>query len=78
MPIIRKSNRLRELRQAQGLSGYDLQVLTKINAQRVYFIERGIVRPNRAERVRISAALKLAEEQVFPREMQLSSEIEWV
>jgi len=76
MPLIVKKNRLREKRRELGFSGYDVQLLSGVVAQRIYFIERGLTRPNKSERARLAAALKLPEEEVFPKKMRFNSKID--
>jgi len=69
---------LREFRRTQGRSGYDLQLLSGVGAQRIYFIERGLARPNKSERARLAAALNLPEEEIFPLKMRFNSKVEEV
>jgi len=76
MALIRRRNNLRKSRRTQGRSGYDLQLLSGVGAQRIYFIERGLAHPNKSERARLAAALELPEEKVFPLKMRFNSKIE--
>jgi transcriptional regulator with XRE-family HTH domain len=76
MPLIVKKNRLREKRRELGFSGYDVQLLSGIGAQRIYFIERGLTHPNKSERARLAAALKVPEEEVFPPKMRFNLKVE--
>jgi transcriptional regulator with XRE-family HTH domain len=76
MALRRKLNRLREVRKARGLSGYDLQVLTRIPAQEIYRIERGLRRVRPYEKEWLAKALQEEVETVFPEELERSKEIE--
>jgi DNA-binding XRE family transcriptional regulator len=69
MALIRKRNRLREIRRELGLSAFDLQLMCFVNHQRIYLIERGIVRPTHAQKVAIAEALKRSVEEIFPPQM---------
>ncbi len=77
MALRRKTNRLREIRLSQALSGYDLQILCHIPAQEIYRIERGLKRAKRYEKALLADALKAEESTIFPKDMELSAEIEW-
>jgi transcriptional regulator with XRE-family HTH domain len=76
MPLIKKRNRLRDLRIEKGLSGYDLQILSHIPAQLIYLIERGIKNPQDYEKVLLSEALDIPVEKIFPKEMENNPKIE--
>jgi transcriptional regulator with XRE-family HTH domain len=75
MPLMRKANRVRELRKSKGLSGYDLAILSGVIATSVYLIERGAKKPLRYEMDKIADALGLPVDVVFPREMAFSREV---
>jgi transcriptional regulator with XRE-family HTH domain len=75
MALLRKRNRLREVRKAKGLSALDLQLMTPINHQRIYLIERGIVKPTHAQKVILSEALGVPLEQLFPADMSRNQDI---
>jgi transcriptional regulator with XRE-family HTH domain len=76
MPLRKKRNCLREIRIQNGLSGYDLQILSNIPAQEIYRIERGLKRPMPYEKALISKALGLREEEIFPDELKHNNKIE--
>ena len=76
MALAKRKNRLREVRNTLGVSGYDLQLLSNINVQRIYLIERGLVNPNKSERARLAAALEFSENEVFPTTMRFNKQIE--
>ena len=75
MSLLKKKNRLRELRKAKEISGYDLQILSNIPAEVIYRIERGLKSPNRHEKALLSEALGLDEEEVFPSYLLRNPEI---
>lgn len=77
MALRKKVNCLREVRRSNGLSGYDLQILSRIPAQEIYRIERGLKRAKRYERALLAKALNTEESTIFPKDMELSAEIEW-
>ncbi len=75
MPLLRRVNRLREIRTNKGLSGYDLQLLSSVPAQEIYRIERGLKKPNKYEKNLIAEALGKSVEEIFPDSLQFSREI---
>ena len=75
MSLMIRRNRVRETRRAKGLSAYDLQLLTRIPAQTIYGIERGLRGPLQYQKDLIAHALGLQESDLFPREMARSSEV---
>jgi len=75
MALMRKRNRLRELRRAKNLSAIDLQLMTFINHQRIYLIERGVAKPTHAQKVILSEALGVPLEQLFPANMSRNQDI---
>lgn len=76
MPLMIRKNRLREIRKSQGFSGYDLQILSKIPAQDIYKIERGLKKPLPYEKALVAKALGISEDEVFPEEMQRNREVQ--
>ena len=76
MALWRKTNRLRELRRAQKKSGQDLQLLSNISAQTIYYIERGLKRPAPYEKAMLSEALGLSESEVFPSDLVHNRKVE--
>lgn len=76
MSLRRKTNNLRELRIQRRLSGYDLQILSRVPAQEIYRIERGLKRPMPYEKALISKALGIGEEEIFPDKLKHNKEIE--
>jgi transcriptional regulator with XRE-family HTH domain len=75
MPLLRRVNRLREIRINRGLSGYDLQLLSSVPAQEIYRIERGLKRPKKYEKNLIAEALAKSVEEIFPDSLQFNREI---
>lgn len=75
MPLLKKLNRLREIRTSKGLSGYDLQLLSSIPAQEIYRIERGLKRPRTYEKNLIAEAFGKSVEEIFPDSLQFNREI---
>jgi hypothetical protein len=49
--------------------------MTPINHQRIYLIERGIVKPTHAQKVILSEALGVPLEQLFPADMSRNQDI---
>jgi len=76
MALRRKTNKLREARKACGFSGYDLQILSRIPAQEIYRIERGLKRPKAYECDLLAQALDMPIDEIFPRHLEGNSEIE--
>lgn len=76
MALRKKVNRLREIRLSRDLSGYDLQILSRIPAQEVYRIERGLKKPKRYEKALLAKALGLDENEIFPESLERNPEIE--
>jgi transcriptional regulator with XRE-family HTH domain len=75
MPLMIRKNLLREIRRERRLSGYDLQLLSHIDAQAIYQIERGIKRPQSYEKNLLAEALGLRVEELFPKEMEKNREV---
>ena len=75
MALSLRRNRVRELREKKGLSGYDMQILSKVPAWKVYAIERGLQRARGFEKELIAKALEASVDQVFPVELRNSKEI---
>jgi transcriptional regulator with XRE-family HTH domain len=75
MALSFRTNRLRETRKAQKVSGYDLQLLSNVRAQKIYLIERGLTRASSYEKFAIAGALGRPVEEIFPRELSRSREI---
>jgi transcriptional regulator with XRE-family HTH domain len=75
MALFKKRNRLREVRKAKNFSALDLQLMTFINHQRIYLIERGIAKPTHAQKVILSETLGVPLEQLFPANMSSNQEI---
>ena len=75
MALFKKRNRLREVRKAKNFSALDLQLMTFINHQRIYLIERGIAKPTHAQKVILAEALGVPLEQLFPANMSSNQEI---
>jgi transcriptional regulator with XRE-family HTH domain len=76
MALIIKKNRLRDIRNQKSLSAYDLQLLSFIPAQILYMIERGLKIPHSYEKERISKALNVPVDDIFPKEMERNQKIE--
>ncbi len=76
MALMIRKNRLREIRKSLKLSGYDLQLLSKIPTQIIYQIERGLKRPAAYEKVLLCEALSLGELEVFPDDLTHNREVE--
>ena len=76
MPLLKKTNRLREIRANKGLSGYDLQILSSIPACSIYLIERGLKRARPYERALLAEALGLPEGKLFPTHLENLPKIE--
>lgn len=68
-------NRIRELRRDKGLSAVDMNVLTGIPFQRLYYFERGTKTPSTGEKAAIAKALGCAVEKAFPSELEGNREI---
>jgi transcriptional regulator with XRE-family HTH domain len=68
-------NRLREIRREKSLSAVDLNVLTGIPFQRLYYFERGTKTPTTGEKAAIAKALGCMVEKAFPRELEHSQEV---
>ena len=68
-------NRLRDIRLGKGLSGVDMNLLTGIPFQRLYYFERGTKTPTTGEKATIAKALGCAVEKVFPMELENSQEV---
>ena len=76
MALRRKRNLVREIREARGLSGYDLQLLSGISAAAIYLIERGIQTPQPHHKLLLAEALGTEADALFPHELARNSEIE--
>ena len=76
MALRKRVNNLREIRTEEKLSGYDLQLLSSIPAQKIYLIERGLMKPWAFEKIALSKALKVSVEELFPEKLTLCREIE--
>ena len=76
MALRKKVNCLREERNQRGLSGFDLQILSTIPASSIYLIERGLKRPQAYEKRRLSEALNISEDELFPEDMARNPTIE--
>jgi transcriptional regulator with XRE-family HTH domain len=75
MPLRRITNHLREIRSSKGLSGYDLQILSKIPAQEIYRIERGLTKPQIYQKHLIADALNASVQKVFPTNLERNQEV---
>lgn len=75
MALMRVRNRLREIRNAKGISAVDLEVLTGIDYQRIYQAERGILTPSNSEKARIAQALGVPANEIFPPHLETATEI---
>jgi transcriptional regulator with XRE-family HTH domain len=73
MALMRSVNRLREIRLSKGLSGYDLQLLSDIDAKSIYAIERGLKHPSSFEKGALANALGHLEREIFPESMKYHS-----
>ena len=70
MALRRIVNRLREARKSRGLSGYDLQILSRIPACDIYRIERGLLKPKVHHKHLLSEALGVSVPELFPVELE--------
>lgn len=70
MALRRIVNRLREARKSQGLSGYDLQILSRIPACDIYRIERGLLKPQNHHKILLSEVLGISVAELFPIELE--------
>jgi transcriptional regulator with XRE-family HTH domain len=68
-------NRLREIRREKGYSAVDLNVITGIPFQRLYYFERGTKTPTTGEKGAIAKALGCAVDKAFPKELERNQEI---
>jgi transcriptional regulator with XRE-family HTH domain len=68
-------NRLREIRREKGLSAVDMNVLTGIPFQRLYYFERGTRAPTVGEKATIAKALGCAVDKAFPKELERNQEV---
>jgi hypothetical protein len=76
MALRKRVNNLREIRARAKLSGYDLQILSSIPAQKIYLVERGLQKPWPFEKVALSKALRVLVEELFPKDLARCREIE--
>ena len=75
MPLMRRVNKVREIRKALGISAYDLQAISSINAQSIYLIERGLKKPLPYEKALLAEALKVPIEELFPADLERNREV---
>ena len=75
MALLKKVNKLREIRTGRGLSGYDLQLLSSVPAQDIYHIERGLKKPRPYEKKIIAEALGESVEEIFPDSLKFNREV---
>jgi transcriptional regulator with XRE-family HTH domain len=70
-------NRIREMREIRkiGFSQYHLAALSGIVQNRISLIERGLVKPSKAEMEKISTALGAQVQEVFPENVQRDSHL---
>lgn len=62
------SNKLRVVRAEKRVTQFQLRLQTGINATKISFIENGLVNPTELEKRKLSMALEIPQEQVFPME----------
>ncbi len=62
------TNRLREIRAAKRITQFQLRILTGIQQSKLSFIENGLIKPGTEEKEKISKALGLKPEEIFPME----------
>lgn len=61
-----KKNRLREVRLLKGMSQFDLALITKINSAEISKIENGKIFPYAGWKRRLSDALNVSINEIFP------------
>ncbi len=61
------SNRLRVIRAERRVTQFQLRLQTGINATKISFIENGFVQPREDEVKKLSKALGVSPEEIFPR-----------
>lgn len=60
------SNRLKVLRAERRVTQFDLRIKTGINATKISFIENGLIAPTNLEKQKLSRALSVRPEEIFP------------
>lgn len=60
-------NRLREIRVTKRITQFQLRLSTGIHQSRISMIENGLVHPSEDEKKRLSRALGVRTEEIFPR-----------
>ena len=63
-------NRLRVLRAERRVTQFEVHLQTGINATKISFIERGLIAPTNLEKQKLSKALGVRPEEVFPSEVK--------
>ena len=60
------NNRLKVIRAVQGVTQFKLYLKTKINAGKISLIENDLIQPSEAEKQKLSRALGVKPEEIFP------------
>ena len=68
------SNRLRDVRVLKRITQFQLRLQTGINATKISFIENGLVEPRDDEKKKLSRALGVKAEEIFPVQQMRSGE----
>jgi len=59
-------NRLREFRAIRRVTQFQLRLITGINQAKISFIENGLIEPRDDEKKKLSKALGVKPEEIFP------------
>jgi len=59
-------NKLREFRVVKRVTQFQLSVITGIHQSKISFIENGLIEPRPDEKKRLSRALGVESEEIFP------------
>jgi DNA-binding XRE family transcriptional regulator len=64
------SNRLKVVRAERDITQFELRLRTGINATKISFIENGLIEPTNLEKQKLSRALSVRPEEIFPVQTQ--------
>jgi DNA-binding XRE family transcriptional regulator len=64
------SNRMRVIRAERRMTQFQLRLQTGINSAKISFIENGLIAPNNLEKQKLSKALGVKPEEIFPSEVK--------